>query len=224
MRLFIPFYIDKNKDRQEEIIYCARKNMMAGFDLITFVCETKEEADYIVSEADRFDAEVGIPTKTIITTDVSGKRQTFNYMLELMERHDDIGLNVFCNSDIYFLNLKEISDFFYSRPRTPKFSIALSRYDISPSGQAEHFNRADSQDTWVFEGHPKFKPSIEIKFGVAGNDNRFAHEMKEAGFLVINPSIRIRTFHLHLTQVRNYVVDGQVIERIPPPYHLINPS
>lgn len=223
MRLFIPFYIDKNPSRREEILYCARKNLMAGFDLITFVCETKEEADFIWNEADRYDAEFGIPAKTIVKTEVTNKRQTFNHMLELMETHEDVNLNVFCNSDIFFLNLKEISDFFYARPKNPKFCLALSRYDLNSNMQPFLFERADSQDTWVFEGHPKFKPSLEIKFGVAGNDNRFAHETLSAGFEVLNPSKRIKTYHLHLTDIRNYVVGGQVIERIPPPYHLVTP-
>lgn len=224
IRLFIPFYIDKNHDRASEIMHCMKHNMLAGFDLITFVSENKEHADYIWNEADKWDDKVGIPIKTLISTHVTDKRQTFNDMLELMETHDDNGINIFCNSDIFFNRLDDIEQFIDNRPSPPKYMLALSRYDIQPNGQSILFDRPDSQDTWIFKGHPRFRTSIPIPFGVAGNDNRFAHEIVQSGYQILNPSKSIKTFHYHLTQIRNYVVNGQVTQRIPPPYHLVHPT
>jgi hypothetical protein len=61
--------------------------------------------------------------------------------------------------------------------------------------------------------------------GVAGCDNRLAYELEQAGFIVINPSLSIKTYHLHLTNIRNNINEvGQNIIIIPPPYKMVIPQ
>ena len=83
--------------------------------------------------------------------------------------------------------------------------------------------RNDSQDTWIF--HSKFLPSdkqiIRTNFllGKAGCDNAIAYLFNDFGFIVFNEPYVIRTYHYHLSQIRNYTA----IDKINPPYLLIKP-
>ena len=55
-------------------------------------------------------------------------------------------------------------------------------------------------------------------------DNRLAHDIQSHGYNVINPSHTIKTYHLHNSNIRNYLNDrNEPIERIPQPYLLVNP-
>jgi hypothetical protein len=102
--------------------------------------------------------------------------------------------------------------------------LALSRYDFDAKGNIQPFLRADSQDTWVFYGNPRIRTELEYGMGIAGCDNRLAYDIQAHGYNVVNPSHSIKTFHLHNSNVRNYLNDqNEPIERIPQPYLLVNP-
>ena len=110
-----------------------------------------------------------------------------------------------------------------------KTCLALTRWDISDKDDykngAVFFDRPDSQDTWIFRGGIPQMAGAEFGLGLCGCDNSIAYMIEQCGYNVINPSRTIKTYHLHLTNVRNYIdVVGQVIERIPPPYKLLHPT
>jgi hypothetical protein len=87
------------------------------------------------------------------------------------------------------------------------------------------FDRADSQDTWIFKGGVNQVSGADFTMGIAGCDNAIAHLLEQHGYNVINPSRTIKTYHLHLTNIRNYTdISGNAIQRIQPPYKLINPT
>ena len=92
------------------------------------------------------------------------------------------------------------------------------------NGFAIFMNRADSQDVWAFYGAvPKIEGADFFVGGVAGCDNRIAKLLEDSGYNVVNPSIDIKTYHLHETGVRNYIENGKIKETIPPPYKLVPP-
>ena len=56
-------------------------------------------------------------------------------------------------------------------------------------------------------------------------DNSIAHLLSVAEYEVKNPSRNLKTFHYHLTNIRNYLdISGQATNVIPPPYKLLPPT
>lgn len=136
-------------------------------------------------------------------------------VLNKITNNDDI--NVISNADIYFDETVQL----FEKLDYDTF-FALSRWDIVEDGSAVHFNRPDSQDVWAWRG--KSKPIYnDFNIGVPGCDNRLAHEINKAGYKIKNPSFQIKTYHLHLTNLRNYNVKTRR-EAIPGPYFTVYPE
>lgn len=165
-------------------------------------------------------------------TPLSG-RPTFN---ELFGMCLPDMVNVIANSDIYFASegYQQILGAFINEDgsiRDPRQCFALSRWDISPVGTATHWNHADSQDVWIIHGTPMRPIDADFAIGTPGCDNRLAHELDNAGYVLTNPSLTIRAYHLHNCQWRSYLDEptgiargGRKIERVPPPYRLVQPT
>jgi hypothetical protein len=208
--LFTTFYTDINEVRNKELLFCMDKNLSQPFHKIVLLLESDADMQDFVSLFGHDDR---------VYLKVVGKRPTFNDFFKVMdEAIFSEGINILCNSDIFFLDIDiNLPD--------EKTCYALSRWDYVNDNDFSHFCRADSQDTWIFKGNHNFRLKEELDFtmGVAGCDNRLAYELKEAGFNVLNPSKSIKTFHYHNSQIRNYIQNGEVIQRVPPPYYLVEP-
>ena len=83
-------------------------------------------------------------------------------------------------------------------------------------------NRRDSQDCWIVKGRFKDIPQANFTLGKKGCDNKIAYLLSKY-YDVINPSQSIRTFHLHLTNIRNYAPHGTSEDLVPPPYKFLVP-
>ena len=139
-------------------------------------------------------------------TEVEG----FPTFTELFSFTQDGAINIIANSDIFFDNT-------LSKVRTIKRweCYALTRWDWD--GQyAKHFNRVDSQDVWIFRG--KVRIQADFRQGQAGCDNRLAKIIKDAGYVVKNPSKQIHAIHFHTSQIRKWgaKVEGE--------YLMVNPE
>lgn len=121
-------------------------------------------------------------------------------------------INIILNMDIY------LPENFVCNPE-PDECYALSRWDIQPDGSAVHYQNSGSQDTWIFRGAIKMVEGANFTQGIAGCDNKIAYLLQEAGYKVTNPSTTIKTYHLHLSGIRNQPTDrrGGVIYRLPRP-------
>ena len=223
INLFTTFYRDKNEARFNELVFCFNKNVLAKFNNIVILVESKEDYDLVSSVYANATANLlaHIPTLTVGNI---AQRPSFNDFFAVMrsEKYKD-SINILSNTDIFFdsNSLEAIKHYFDFAPLGT--CLALSRWDYYPDGSSVHYDRADSQDTWCFKGNPNFKTDKEYTMGEAGCDNKLAFELKQANFNVVNPSKSIKTYHYHNTNIRNYIVDGQVIKRIPPPYLLVEP-
>jgi hypothetical protein len=147
----------------------------------------------------------------------SSQRLTFEDFfsrINLISSDDDI--NIIANSDIYFDSTIELAKKIKSNE-----CFALSRWDIQSDGSAQHFNRSDSQDVWIFRGQIK-NVSANFFLGYRGCDNRLAFEISRAGYKVSNPSLSIKTYHLHLTGIRNYNLSNEFL--VSDPYLQLPPS
>ena len=88
--------------------------------------------------------------------------------------------------------------------------LALLRWDVTASGEAVIFGpRADSQDTWILlsdsvRAHTWPYATFDFPLGKPGCDNAFAAHMLRERFVLCNPALTFKTYHLHLSNVRNY--------------------
>lgn len=140
-------------------------------------------------------------------------RPTFRSLFSHSRQTDKEDINVFCNSDIYFEDVSLLGNIKSNE------CYALTRWN-KIGDSLKFFNRADSQDSWVFRGHIQ---NVEADFtmGKWGCDNRLLHEIKRAGYNVLNPSLSIRTIHLH--EVDNRSQERTKENTVPPPYRTILP-
>lgn len=219
VNLFTTFHKDKDYTRYEEYSTCILKNLELPLKSINFLADDQEQMCIGLS----FFANVVNKSEVKCVKanfESRERRPTYNDFFELMDKKefkDDI--NILCNADIYLSDLDSIEQHF---TEGSKICLALSRWDMQLNGGFEHFSRADSQDTWIFDGNPNVRTDLDFGMGVAGCDNRLAWELEAKGFDVRNPSSSIKTYHIHISGVRNYINGGH-IERIPAPYKLVTP-
>lgn len=223
INLFTTFYRDKNEARFNELVFCFNKNVLPKFNNIVVLVESIEDSALVSTVYINATTSKQLPhIPALIVTNIN-KRPSFNDFFEEMgnEKYKD-SINILSNTDIFFdsNSLEAIEHYFENS--ISNTCIALSRWDYYPDGSAVHYDRADSQDTWCFIGNPKIRTSTEYTMGEAGCDNRLAFEINEANYNIVNPSKSIKSYHYHNTNVRNYIVNGEVIKRVSPPYLLLN--
>lgn len=149
-------------------------------------------------------------------------RPTYNDFFSLVCKHIAKGdfsnedIFVIANSDIYFDETLLLAN------KIKQCEVyALTRYDIK-RGQARFFDRPDSQDVWIFRGAIPPIVGADFHLGVGGCDNRIAYLLSKNGYTVSNPSLSIKTYHLHESGVRTFNYNKHKV--IPPPYLTIAPS
>lgn len=142
-------------------------------------------------------------------------RPTFKELFDLTKEYPE-DINCFCNSDIYFTPeaIQQIVGIASNE------CYALTRWDFK-AGKLNFFNRVDSQDAWIFRGVVRPLRESNFTMGMWGCDNRLAHELKSAGYKLLNPSLSIVTVHVHESEERNH--QRTVMNTVPPPYHQIKP-
>lgn len=205
MNLFINYYIDPNPERQKEIDLC----------LINNLNNPEIERVYIFGEFRNMPYNGNFPNHYKIIPLPCNGRPTFQNFFSAINLHtgaDDI--NIIVNSDIY------VSLVLWPVFPTRYQCFALTRWDILPDGSEKFYNSSDSQDTWVFRGPIKQVKGADYTQGVAGCDNKIAWELQRAGYQVLNPSLTIKTYHLHNSGIRHYdkIQPGQTdIFRLPRP-------
>lgn len=202
MNLYISHYTDKNPARNAELVQCLRRNI-----------ECKEVTRiYAICQDETGCSLLAHPKVTVI---IIKSRPTYNVFLQIIRQTTSPNdWNVIANTDIFFdTTLQQLQRF-----DKPKLIVALTRWEMNANGSIHFLNRADSQDVWAFKGHPTVNGDFYM--GQPGCDNVIAQRFHEAGYQVINPSRSIKTYHIHLSNVRNYNASN----RLKPPYKLIQPT
>jgi len=141
------------------------------------------------------------------------KKPTYNDFFKIINQLEP-DISIISNSDIYFdetlnqvFNLKENE-------------YALSRWDILEDNTIELFNRKDSQDSWIFKNKIK-DINGDFSLGIWGCDNRIVYEIQKADYIISNPSLSIKSFHVH-KRIKTDLIQKNI--RIPNPYFYIKPS
>ena len=181
------FYTTKEKLRSSEISRALENNVDNSYiDKIILLNETD------LSFKSHSKIEQVIINKRLFYSDI------FEYIYNKVPQNVTV---VFANSDIY---LDKTIRNVWSVNMEDKF-FALLRYE---DGEI-YGPRPDSQDCWIVsstsvKARSNNYKDISFSFGIMGCDNAIAIEMMKQKYLVLNPSLTIKTHHLHKSEVRNY--------------------
>lgn len=219
--LFINYYVDPNPERRQELDNCLFKNMLTGsVDNIIAVCSIEDYRILKAKTVIHHRSEKLIPI-------IWHRRPTYNDLFAMMRYFDSPeNLNIICNTDIVIpTSTIELAPLYL---KYRGHCLALSRWDVfdplNYQGSAVLFDRADSQDTWMFLGGVGATEGADFTLGIAGCDNRIAYLLEHRGYTVLNPSRKLRTYHYHLSGIRNYMQGDRPAHTISGPYKLIAPS
>jgi len=202
--LFTQFFKHKDNKRHQEIKECLRQNVLCShIDKIVLI----NEKDY----SNEYNKYCSSPK---IQQVVTRKRLTYGDFLEYVYTNVPNGVYVILsNADIYFgdslLELWNIN-------MNDKM-MGLLRWDIDADGDAKIFGpRADSQDSWIFlsdsiKSRTWDFSKFNFQLGQPGCDNAFSAQIFRQKFMLCNPSLVFKSYHLHNTNIRNYHVRDSIL-------------
>lgn len=202
--LFTQFYISSAKKRTQELRECLRRNAKCRWvDRIVLLNERDEScawASLLPKDAAKIEQQV------------LGRRLTYaDFFREVVRRYHGTGLDAvvaLANADIYFKD--ELAEAW--RIQWEDRAICLLRWDDLGKGasSARLFGpRADSQDVWMFSAasvanrHWTWK-DVDIPLGKPGCDNAILYPLLQQRFLLSNPALSLKAYHLHNSGVRSY--------------------
>ena len=191
IRLFTTAFQEGDPARRAEYAECLLRNIG---------CKELDEVCVLV------EGDVSLPRADKLVQRRIAKRPAYaDYFRWIDEAAGPDDISVIANADIYFDSQIGVLRVWTIPARTV---LAMSRWDITPRGDARLNDRNDSQDTWVFRGRPT-GVKADFPIGVPRCDNRFTKELELAGYSVLNPSFSLRSFHLHTGYRREYEVEHQ---------------
>ncbi|NEQ35830.1 MAG: tetratricopeptide repeat protein [Okeania sp. SIO3I5] len=190
--LFTPYYKAKHSKRQEELIYCLKKNTQ---------CDEIAKIILVIDD----DHIPEVESSKIEIVKVSA-RPTYLDWVELTEQKCQNQISILANTDIYFdESIARIREIFAADPQG---FVALSRYEKEAENQTLHKTPHWSQDVWAVSGNFKFttsfKNSLRVSLGVPRCDNKIAYLFAIHGAPVYNPCHHIKTVHVQESQLRYY--------------------
>ena len=198
INLFISYFTHPNSRRQAEIDQCLLFNLNNNY-IDKIYC--------IIDNCDNLNDKIFTNPK--IEKYFILERPTYNTFFELANKvNKPNDISIISNSDIYF------DETLTKLPIIMTFNraLALTRWNVNLD-RIDFFNRDDSQDCWIFKGQIK-EIDGSFQLGRAGCDNRIAYEIKKAGYEILNPSRTIKAYHLHSSNIRDYIPKNA----IQPPY------
>lgn len=220
MNLIVQYYRCADSDRQAEIDRCLRNNLLnphlAAIHLLT-------EEHFDLSQ---------FPGSNKIVQTVIGERLTFELAFRYANEADSDGTMtwILSNADIYFDDTLRLVEW----KNLDGVVYALTRHDLQVDGSCmlvpPEFAHG-CQDAWFFRNPlPLSRMFTRFHLGIPGCDNRIAHEIVQAGMVVLNPCLQITALHLDLVsgvgleeKTAHYVASGnnesyQAGKVVPPPY------
>lgn len=218
IHLIVQYYTCQTEERQTEIDTCLRNNLLnpniASVHLLT-------EKKFALTSFPNLD-------KAVLT--VIGERLTYERAFRYANEHPEPAIWILSNADIYFddslhhLQNAELDNTFF----------ALARHNLQPDGTLKFMSEEyahGSQDAWIFTTPVKIDDfASSFCLGVAGCDHRIGYELVRAGYLVLNPALKIILTHVDLANdvdiasrtnkyVSNMNEDGYKAGlAVPPPY------
>ena len=204
--LFTTHYVAEDNERNLENQMALKANLSCEFISKIFLLIQHPESK-------------GYPDDEKIHPIILRKRPTFSdFFREVNKWVNGDQICIVANSDIYFDNSLRL----FEKISFQKTLVTLSRYDILPEGGYKFYNRYLSQDTWAF-GEKVPENIGDYYIGQHGCDNRLLYEFEQKGWDIKNPSLVVKSFHVHMSNLRPYF-NNPNYKRVEPPYKYICPS
>lgn len=213
---FTQYYSSKDKKRAQELRECLRRNLKSRWVDRVVLLNERDESVAWASFAPRDVAK--------LEQRVIGRRLTYADFFQEVGRRWPAGSGMDAvvalgNADIYVG--EEMAEAW--RIRWEDRAICLLRWDDHGEGakKARLFGpRADSQDVWMFSAasvaERKWSAEVGIPLGKPGCDNAILRLLLQQRFLLSNPALSLKTYHLHVSGVRTYTK----AEAIPSPVYI----
>lgn len=214
VNVITQFYIDKNGERQKEIIKTLHLN----------VHNKSIHKIYLLNERTYTNQELGIESDKIIQI-ILNHRVSFKDIFQVIENINIKGYIVIANSDIFFDKTLDRLKQYDLKNRNV---LTLCRYEYSNNKSLKQLKlfdngRPDSQDVWIFHSDNNIKQEhrkiFDFMMGKPGCDNKLIYLFNILGYMCYNEPNIIKSYHYHIVQVRNY----KSSETVPPPYSLLYP-
>ncbi len=215
--LFTQYFRHENNRRYKEIKESFANNYKCNnIDKIVLINEKdySDEWSNIITDHNR------------VLQIVTGKRLTYyDFFKTVCDIAPDNCIVILANADIYFDNtLNDINKLNMSDKM-----MALLRWDVQQyrDDPPKLFGpRPDSQDSWIFLSDSiksrTWDPSnFNYQLGMPGCDNRLLADIIRMKFLIANPALTIKSYHIHTTNIRNYTPANKVESPI---YVFITPT
>jgi len=191
INLFINYYNLPNKERQEELDYCIRRNIDNSFIDHVYVFLDKKINFYTNS-----------PEKVHL---INVARPTYSVILSYINSRDCFkdSYNMISNTDIYFDQTISLIE----KINMNNTCIVLNRWNIQKDRKCSVFlETKGSQDVWIFKGkiNEKLIPISNFYLGKRCCDNVFLNNLRISGYRSVSPSYDIRAHHLHNVDFRTW--------------------
>lgn len=219
--LFTNYYVDRSPNRLYELEQCLIKNITCkSIDKVILVVSPNHQMHFYQMLL-RYDL---LSFMKKIKVVIYENRPTYREWFSLTRKYsDNNSISCLSNTDIFFLeeSVDKIKNFQFENATI----MSLSRWDVNNIEDikgAKVFDRSDSQDSWIVKSSFKDVPEANFTLGIAGCDNKIAYCLEQHGYTLINPCYDITSYHLHNSNVRNYINKSHV-ERLQPPYSRVIP-
>lgn len=202
MILIINYYNCLNLERKKEYEFCLKKNLENEYiKKIILITDFIYNLDFIVFNKEKLIQINLLP---------EANKLTYKEALDFANNYCKDNICILSNSDIYFdKSLSIINNVSLKN----KF-FGLSRYEHD-NYQIGKFAPYYSQDSWIFKSPVNINTNrLNFPFGEIGCDGKIAYEFYKDKYIVSNPCISIKSFHVHKTNFRTY----KKINQIPKPY------
>lgn len=215
--LYTQYYTSKDKERAKELRECLRRNVKnRAVDRVVLLTERDESVAW---------ASFAARDKEKIVQRVIGRRLTYGDFFRDVAAAAGDAIVMLANADIYVG--EEIEEVW--RIRWEDRAVALLRWDDvgkGPKGARVFGPRADSQDAWLFSAKSvaerRWTGDADIPLGKPGCDNAILRVLLTQRFLLSNPALSLKTYHLHSSGVRTYrkedTVSSPVYIHLEPTY------
>ena len=196
--LITQYFRHPDAPRAAEIMECLKKNVECT-DIKTIILLTEND----------YSNDWQHLKSTKIQQFIIKKRLTYAHFLQFVkDRVPKNTITMLANADIFMDSILDLW-----RINLKSKMLALLRWDVTDTSDldsAEIFGpRADSQDTWIVLSDSVKEinwayEQFDVQLGQPGCDNLFAGQMLQNRFVLYNPAMTFKTYHLHATEIRNY--------------------
>ncbi len=200
--LITTFYHEQNRSRRNEFLKALTKNAeISIIQKVYVLCESGQE--FLMN----------LNSKIEIVQQMN--RPKFKNLISFANNISPNYYRIIANTDIYF------DDTLYEARFLERRKVyCLTRWDLNSTGEIDFYPNFKSQDSWIFRD--LLPENIGDYFiGVPGCDNRLAAEIEDNGFKLSNPSLSIRSIHLHNSEKRTY---HKVLDRVSGNYAYCLPT